>query len=125
MTNTNTKTAAELKAERDELNKAIRAAERAEREAAKRAVLDAQHALGEWLAEGIGATTPEAVEAIRGSLDLDQIRAALDAPATTAPDPEESSSSTGSVVDSSTAPEDDEPDSGFGFSTTSHTGYGG
>ena len=78
---TTTKTAAELKAERQMLNAEIRKAERAERQAARRALLDSQHELGEWLAQSTGATTVEQVQALREVIDLDAIRAGLDATA--------------------------------------------
>lgn len=71
---TTTKTAAELLADRKALNNAIRAAQRAEKAAAEKASLDAQHALGVWLAGATGLTTVEAVEAVRAGLDLDAVR---------------------------------------------------
>lgn len=95
-----TKTAAELRAERARLNNQIRAAERAEREAAKAALLDAQHTLGVWLAEELEATTPEAVEALREVVDLDRVRARLAGPGVT---------ETGPVDDAS----GDEDEAGF------------
>jgi len=74
MTNT-TKTAAELLAERKALNAKIRAAQRAEKAAVAKAVLDAKHALGVRLADALGLSTVEAVEAARAGLDLDAVRA--------------------------------------------------
>ncbi|HRV67171.1 MAG TPA: hypothetical protein P5074_12495 [Candidatus Nanopelagicales bacterium] len=76
---TTTKTAAELLAERKALNNAIRAAQRAEKAAAAKAILDAQHALGLWLAEATELTTVDAVEAARAGLDLDAVRALVHA----------------------------------------------
>ena len=102
------KTAAELKAERDALNKQIRAAERAEKKAAERALLDAQHTLGVWLAESLKATTPEAVEAIREAVDLDHVRVRLAGPGVTETDTGDDASGEEGVVSFSTAQDRDE-----------------
>lgn len=105
---TTTKTAAELKAERAELNRQIRAAERAEKKAAEQALLDAQHALGEWLAESLEAATPEAVERLRAAVDLDHVRARLAGPGVTETGTGDAASGDEGVVSFSTAQDRDE-----------------
>jgi len=74
-----TKTATELKAERDKLNAAIRKAERAEKAAAQKALLDAKHSLGVWFAESMGLTTVEAIEAVREALNPDTLKGTVSA----------------------------------------------
>ena len=119
-----TKTAAELKAERAELNKAIRAAERAEKKAAEKALLDAKHTLGVWLADGLGATTLDEVEALRGGVDLNRIRERLASPVATESDDQEATSSDDPAADSSTSPEVDEGHGEAGISTSATYSYG-
>ena len=110
MATTITKTAAQLKAERDDLNRAIRNAERAEKRAAEQAVVDAKLALGEYLAEALGATTVEAIEGVQLALDVDQIKeqveAALAAAEADEPSTEDDDSET--VEDEEQSTEDDE-----------------
>ena len=122
---TTTKTAAELRAERDALNKQIRAAERAEKKAAERALLDAQHALGEWLAESLAATTPEAVEALREVVDLDHVRVRLAGPGVTETGDSEAFSSGDGGAPISTPPESADGTGDADFSTGSTFSYGG
>ncbi len=119
-----TKTAAELKAERAELNKAIRAAERAEKKAAAQALLDAKHALGVWLADGLGATTVAEVEALREAVDRDHIREQLGSPVATESGDQEATSSDDPAADSSTSPEVDEGHGEAGISTSATYSYG-
>lgn len=122
---TTTKTAAELRAERAKLNNQIRAAERAEREAAKAALRDAQHALGEWLAESLGATTPEAVEALREVVDLDHVRDRLAGDDVSGAGDSEAFSSGDGGVPFSTPPESADGTGDADFSTGSTFSYGG
>lgn len=122
---TTSKTAAELKAERDALNKQIRAAERAEKKAAERALLDAQHALGEWLAESLAAATPEAVERLREAVDLDHVRDRLAGDDVTETGDSEAFSSGDGGVPFSTPPESADGTGDADFSTGSTFSYGG
>ena len=64
-----------LREQRNELNRQLRAAERAEKQAAAQALLAAKHGLGVWLADGLGRDTPESIEELKASLDLDSLRA--------------------------------------------------
>ncbi|KAB1653250.1 hypothetical protein F8O01_15390 [Pseudoclavibacter chungangensis] len=118
------KTAAELKAERAKLNAQIRAAERAEKKAAARALLDAKHSLGEWLADSLGATSAEEVETLRRAVDLDHAREWLTAQGSAEDGHEEATSGDGSVVDYSTSYEPADGYDEAGISTTSTAHYG-
>lgn len=72
-------TIADLEEQKRVLAKKIRDAKRAERKAEAKALLDAQHGLGEWFATRVGATTPDAVRRLEEWLNndrrLDQIEA--------------------------------------------------
>ena len=71
------KTVEEMKQQRRELDRKIRAAKRAEVKAAKEAKVSAQQRLGAWLAKFAGADTAEDVEAIQQALDTEQGRQVL------------------------------------------------
>lgn len=79
MTTTAAKKVAELEAEIAEKRKALRAARRAEKAAAARALSDAKHGLGVRLADAVGVTTPEEVDALWSVLELDHITSAFQA----------------------------------------------
>lgn len=115
------KTAADLRKERAKLNAAIRAAERAEKKAAEQAVADAKHSLGQWLANALGATTVDEVEALREAVDLDHVRERVTAPAVTGADDTADVSDDEGVVDSSAAQERDEQ--GYVGPGVGHAGY--
>lgn len=119
-----TKTAAELKAERAKLNAEIRAAERAEKKAAAQVLIDAKHSLGEWLADSLGATTTEEVEALQQAVDLDHAREWLTAQGGAEDGHEEATSGDGSVVDYSPSYEAADGYGEAGISTTSTDPYG-
>ena len=118
-----TKTAAELKTERTKLNAQIRAAERAEKKAAAQALLDAKHSLGEWLADSLGATTTEEVEALRQAVDLDHAREWLTAQGGAEDGHQEATSGDGSVVDYSPSYEATDGYGEVEISTTSTDPY--
>nr|VDG61814.1 Uncharacterised protein [Streptococcus thermophilus] len=71
------KTVEEMKQQRRELDRKIRAAKRAEAKAAKEAKVSAQQRLGAWLAGFADADTAEDVEAIQQALETEQGRRAL------------------------------------------------
>lgn len=68
---------ADMEAQRRKLDREIKAAKRAEAAAAKEALLSARQSLGVWLAEYVGADTPEAVARLREALSTGQVRAHL------------------------------------------------
>ena len=77
-----TKKIADMEAQRRKLDREIKAAKRAEAAAAKQALLSARQALGVWLAESVGADTPEAVTRLREALSIGQVQAHLAAKVT-------------------------------------------
>lgn len=72
-----TKTIEEMQAARRELDRKIKAAQRAEIKVAKAALLSERQALGVWLAESAGADTLELVQRLRTALSAGHIPAQL------------------------------------------------
>lgn len=64
----------QMEKQRARLNAEIRATKRAEAKRRREVVLASRQALGVWLADAVGADTPEAVARLRDALDTDQVR---------------------------------------------------
>lgn len=72
----------QMEKQRARLNAEIRATKRAEAKRHREAVLASRQALGVWLAESVGADTPEAVARLRGALSTGQVQEHLAAKVT-------------------------------------------
>ncbi len=72
-----TKKIADMEAQRRKLDREIKAAKRAEAKRQRDALLSARQALGVWLAESVGADTPEAVTRLREALSTGQVQGHL------------------------------------------------
>lgn len=104
---------ADMEAQRRMLDREIKAAKRAEVKRQREALLSARQSLGVWLAESVGADTPEAVARLREALSTGQVQEHL-AAKVTAESP-----------DTSAKDDDVQPSESSDTSSAQHEVYGG
>lgn len=108
-----TKKIADMEAQRRKLDREIKAAKRAEAKRQREVLLSARQALGVWLAESVGADTPEAVTRLREVLSTGQVQGHL-AAKVSAESP-----------DTSAQDDDAQPSASSDTSSAQHEVYGG